>query len=81
MVFDDELMFKPGTQYLYSNVGYSLLAMIIEKTTGQSYGDYVQKNIFDVCGMAGSGGQCEMNMTAAGVDNKKTKAHNTYQGE
>ena len=47
MVFDDELLFKPGTQYLYSNAGYSLLAMIIEKTTGQSYGDYVQKNIFD----------------------------------
>ncbi len=51
MVFGDELMFEPGTQYLYSNVGYSLLAMIIEKTTGQSYSDYVQKNIFDVCGM------------------------------
>ncbi|MCR5001351.1 MAG: beta-lactamase family protein [Lachnospiraceae bacterium] len=51
MVFDDELLFEPGTQYLYSNVGYSLLAMIMEKITGQSYGVYVQKNIFDVCGM------------------------------
>ncbi len=51
MVFDDDLMFESGTQYMYSNVGYSLLAMIIEKTTGQSYGGYVQKNIFDVCGM------------------------------
>ena len=51
MVFDDELLYKPGTEYLYSSVGYSLLAMIIEKITGQSYGEYVQKNIFDACGM------------------------------
>ena len=52
MVFDDELLYKPGTEYLYSSVGYSLLAMIIEKITGQSYGEYVQKNIFDACGMS-----------------------------
>ena len=35
MVFGDELMFEPGTQFLYSNVGYSLLAMILEKITGR----------------------------------------------
>ena len=51
MVFDDELEYEPGTKYQYSNVGYNLLAMIIEKTTGQSYAEYVHENIFDVCGM------------------------------
>ena len=48
---NEELEFEPGTKYMYSNAGYSLLAMIIEKTTGGSYAEYVQKNIFDVCGM------------------------------
>ena len=51
MAFDDELEFKPGSKYLYSNIGYTLLAMIIEQITGQSFGEYVQTNIFDVCGM------------------------------
>ena len=51
MLFDDELEFDPGTQFSYSNVGYSFLAMIIEQITGGSYAEYVQKNIFDVCGM------------------------------
>ncbi len=51
MLFSCELEFKPGTKFSYSNAGYTLLAMIIEKVTGESYAEYVQKNIFDVCGM------------------------------
>ena len=51
MIYDEELMFEPGTQFLYSNVGYNLLAMIIEKVTDMTYSDYVQENIFDVCDM------------------------------
>lgn len=51
MLFSCELEFPPGTKFSYSNTGYTLLAMIIEKVTGKSYAEYVQKNIFDVCGM------------------------------
>lgn len=51
MLFSGELEFRPGTKFSYSNTGYTLLAMIIEKVTGKSYADYVQKNIFDICGM------------------------------
>ncbi len=51
MLFDDEPEYEPGTTFSYSNTGYTLLAMIIEKTTGQSYGEYVKDNIFDKCGM------------------------------
>lgn len=35
-----ELNFKPGTKYLYSNTNYILLAEIIEKTTNRSFVDY-----------------------------------------
>lgn len=51
MLFDDEPEFIPGTVFSYSNTGYTLLAMIIEKTTGKSYAEYVKENIFDKCGM------------------------------
>ena len=37
--------FKPGTQELYSNIGVSLLALIIENITGMDYRDYCRENI------------------------------------
>jgi CubicO group peptidase (beta-lactamase class C family) len=49
-----DLDFKPGTDRRYSNVGYVILGGIIEKASGMTYFDYVQKNIFDAAGMAGS---------------------------
>ncbi|BBN81401.1 hypothetical protein PA25_13860 [Pseudoalteromonas sp. A25] len=36
-----KVRFKPGTQYVYSNMGYTLLAMVIEKVTGQRYESYL----------------------------------------
>ncbi|GIG85790.1 serine hydrolase domain-containing protein [Plantactinospora endophytica] len=35
-----KLAFAPGTGYVYSNAGYTLLALVIEKVSGQSYRDY-----------------------------------------
>ena len=42
----DTLYFPPGTHYRYSNTAYCLLGMLIEKLSGMSYGEYLQKNIF-----------------------------------
>ncbi|HTE09305.1 MAG TPA: serine hydrolase domain-containing protein [Chitinophagaceae bacterium] len=42
----DSTYFIPGTRYRYSNTAYCLLAMIIEKISGMSYNDYINKNIF-----------------------------------
>lgn len=50
-LFGAELSFEPGMKYDYSNSNYTLLAMIIEKVTGLGYDEYIQENIFDVCGM------------------------------
>ncbi len=37
--------FEPGTDYLYSNAGYTLLALIIEETSGSSYREYTATEI------------------------------------
>jgi len=49
------LDFEPGTKYSYSNSGYLLLGYIIEKVSGQSYEQYIRKNIFQPLGMNSSG--------------------------
>jgi CubicO group peptidase (beta-lactamase class C family) len=35
-----ELAFKPGSGYAYSNAGYTLLALVVEKVSGKSYREY-----------------------------------------
>lgn len=45
------LKHKPGTAYLYSTYGYTVLGSIIEKATGQSYQDYMQQNVWAAAGM------------------------------
>jgi CubicO group peptidase (beta-lactamase class C family) len=49
------LQFEPGSQFAYSNSGYVLLAGIIEKVSGISYAEFLQRNIFEPLGMANSG--------------------------
>ncbi len=48
---DEPLAFEPGEKWQYSNSGFVVLGFIIERITGQSYYDYVRKNIFEPAGM------------------------------
>jgi CubicO group peptidase (beta-lactamase class C family) len=41
-----ELNFKPGKQYMYSNSGYLLLSEIVSSVSGEKFGDWMQKNVF-----------------------------------
>jgi len=47
--------FAPGARYSYSNSNYNLLAFIIEKVSGQSYGEFLRSNILDPLGMKSTG--------------------------
>jgi CubicO group peptidase (beta-lactamase class C family) len=47
----DTLDFPPGTKYSYSNTGYVLLGMILEKVTGQPYATYLQRQFFTPFGL------------------------------
>jgi CubicO group peptidase (beta-lactamase class C family) len=46
MKTQDSTYFEPGTQHRYSNSAYALLVMIIEKKSGLSFNEFLQKNIF-----------------------------------
>jgi CubicO group peptidase (beta-lactamase class C family) len=52
---DKSLEFEPGTKFNYSNSGYVLLGYLIEKISGQTYGDFLQQNIFTPLGMKDTG--------------------------
>ena len=41
----DSLAFEPGTQYEYQNPTFQLMLMIIEKTTGENFDDWMKKNL------------------------------------
>lgn len=48
-------MYPVGTRFQYNNSGYVMLALIMEKVTGQPFDEYLQRAVFDPCGMARTG--------------------------
>lgn len=48
----DSAYFPPGTAWRYSNTGYALLALIVEKVSGMRFADFLKARIFDVVGMS-----------------------------
>jgi len=51
LIKQKSLDFAPGEKYVYSNGGYVLLAMIVEKASGEPFHVFMKKNIFDPLGM------------------------------
>jgi D-alanyl-D-alanine carboxypeptidase len=47
--------FEPGSKWEYSNYGFLLLGVIIERVTGKSYYDYVAENVYKPAGMTSTG--------------------------
>ena len=45
----------PGSRYSYSNVGYSILAAIVEEASGMGYEEFLAKNLFEPAGMTETG--------------------------
>ncbi|HDK7167804.1 TPA: beta-lactamase family protein [Clostridium botulinum] len=48
---DAELSFCPGEQYNYGTVNYDVLGLVIESVSGQSYEDYMKKQVFQPLGL------------------------------
>ncbi|WP_271606306.1 serine hydrolase [Bradyrhizobium sp. CCBAU 11434] len=47
-----ELNFAPGDQFLYSNSGYTLLAMVVKQVSGQTLPEFAKERIFEPLGMS-----------------------------
>jgi CubicO group peptidase (beta-lactamase class C family) len=61
LITDDDVMsvlvrqrtlnFKPGDKYMYSNSGFTLLAIIVKRVSGMSLREFTTRNIFEPLGM------------------------------
>ena len=49
------ILFEPGTQVRYSNVGIDIGAAIVEKVSGMRWEDYLKANVLDPLGMESTG--------------------------
>jgi D-alanyl-D-alanine carboxypeptidase len=63
------MVFVPGEKMQYSNTGYYLLGMVIEKVSDISYAEYLSKNIFEPAAMSHSQ-----------IDNSKQIIHGRVNG-
>lgn len=54
LIQEKELLSKPGERFLYSSLGYYLLAVIAEKSTGKTYDQLLKTYIFNPAGMSSS---------------------------
>lgn len=55
LAMKESLTSKIGEKFAYSNPGYALLGVIIEKASGQKMEKYIHENVFDAAGMQDSG--------------------------
>ncbi len=66
--------FDPGEGLIYSNSGFFMLGLIIEKVSGLPYEEYVKKNLFEKAGMKNSYYGSEIKVIS-------NKAHGYNMGE
>jgi len=69
LIQQDSTYFPPGSDYSYSNGGYALLALTVERLSGLTFSDYLEQNIFKPAGM---------DATVAFVDGINTIPHRAF---
>jgi CubicO group peptidase (beta-lactamase class C family) len=55
LAMETELLQAPGERYEYSNVGFSLLGIIVEIVSGEGYEKFLHDNLFGPAGMMETG--------------------------
>ena len=55
---DVRITLPPGQQFNYSNGGYTLLQLVIEEVTGDSFAAYMEREVLDPLGMDRSSFTC-----------------------
>lgn len=65
----DRTLFEPGSSYQYSNSGYALLALVVERASGKDYPSFLRERVFEPLGMGA---------TLARVDEGPAVANRAY---
>ena len=65
----DKIYFPTGEQFRYSNTAYALLALIVEKYSGQDFSSFLEENIFE---------PLDMEATVAHIKNQNTVTERAY---
>ncbi|MEP1743064.1 MAG: serine hydrolase domain-containing protein [Kangiellaceae bacterium] len=55
LAFNEKLLSKPGEKYHYSNIGYSLLARIVESVTQENWEQFIRKSLLLPSGLNDTG--------------------------
>ena len=55
LIKNEPLQFEPGTREQYSNAGYIVLGLLIERLSGENYFEYINKHIYEPAGMTQTG--------------------------
>jgi CubicO group peptidase (beta-lactamase class C family) len=77
---NNKLAFEPGSKWQYSNAGYALLGVIIEKASGQNYYEYVREHIFKPAGMMNTDSY-ERGMTVSNLAIGYTRANDAGRAD
>ncbi|WP_203292121.1 serine hydrolase domain-containing protein [Maricaulis parjimensis] len=60
------LLSEPGTRYEYSNVGYSILAAVVEVATGEAFDTYLGRHFLEPAGLTHTGYESQCCATSGG---------------
>ena len=78
MVRQRELNFEPGSEYLYCNTAYMLLAEIVGRVGGEPFPQWMAHNIFQPLGMSQTTIMAEFGQVIPNVAESYTRSNDTY---
>lgn len=67
LIASENPAFEPGSRFEYSNSGFALLGLVVERASGETYGGYLERHIFAPAGMNATGLSFEEGSTAVGA--------------
>lgn len=78
--FDEPLLFKPGAKAVYTNVGMSILAIIVENVSGMDYEQFLREHLFRPIGIQRIGYHYPLSgKDTIAIGYKEGKAWGTHQ--
>ncbi|HWM93710.1 MAG TPA: serine hydrolase domain-containing protein, partial [Thermoanaerobaculia bacterium] len=75
------LNYEPGAEFSYTNTGYNLLAVIVERVTGQTFAEFTRQQIFEPLGMKHTGWRDDFTRIVKGRAIAYIKAEDGFHSE